>query len=82
MGRVTPFPRVRHRPFVLKHAANVSRMSEYAGERYLAQQLDVQRKTMTKRGIESDLIGADIRALECAIRTELWRMILTPGGAA
>lgn len=82
MGVIQPFPRARHRPFVLKHAGNVSCMGQAAGDRYLAQQLDVQRKTMAKRGVEPDLIEAEIRALECAIRAELWRLILTPGGAA
>jgi hypothetical protein len=82
MGDVRPFPRVRHRPFVLKHAGNVSAMGQAAGERYLRQQLDVQRQTMARRGIAWDLIEAEVRALESAIRAECWRLILTPGGAA
>jgi hypothetical protein len=82
MGLIKPFPRWRHRPFVLKHAGNVADMGQAAGERYLGQQLDVQRKTMEKRGIAPELIDAEVGALERAIRAELWRMILMPGGAA
>ena len=82
MSRVLSFPRVRHRPFVAKHAANVAEMSEAAGERYLGQQLDVQRQTMLRRGIAPDLVEREVKALELGIRAALWRMVLTPGGAA
>ncbi|TDR89123.1 DUF6074 family protein [Enterovirga rhinocerotis] len=73
---VHPFPRCRHRPFVEKHAANVAYMGRAAGEKYLAQQIDVQRKTMLKRGIEPTLIEVEVKALESAIRSELWRIIM------
>lgn len=76
MGDVRPFPRARHRPFVLKHAANVAFMGQAAGEKYLAQQLDVQRKTMQKRGIDTAVIDGEVKRLENAIRSELWRIIM------
>jgi hypothetical protein len=38
---------------------------------------------MLKKGIAPDLIAAELKGLEAAIRTELWRLVLlTPGGAA
>ena len=82
MSRVLPFPRVRHRPFVAKHASNVAAMGETAGERYLGQQLQVQRQTMLKRGIAPDVVDKEVKALELGIRAALWRIVLTPGGAA
>jgi hypothetical protein len=37
---------------------------------------------MTRKGIASDLVERERRALEYAIRAELWRHVLTPDGAA
>ena len=82
MGMIVPFPRSRHRSFVQKHAANIARMGSAAGERYLAQQLEFQREVMRKRGIEPKLAEPQLKALEAAIRAALWRVVLTPGGAA
>jgi hypothetical protein len=60
----------------------MAELSPATAEKHLAAQLDVQRATMVRRGIVPDLIEKQLRALECAIRTELWRVMLTPGGAA
>jgi hypothetical protein len=83
-AHVLPFPRLRDRNYVLRHAARMAAVSERAAEKHLATQLDVQRATMARRGIASELIEKQIHALELAIRCELWREILTPdsGGAA
>jgi hypothetical protein len=81
MGEVVAFPRARDRRFVRKHAANVASMDPRLGERYLAQQLLVQRQTMVRRGIDSDAIETEIRALELVIRAKVWQLVLT-GGAA
>lgn len=79
---ILPFPRVRDRAFVRRHAAVMASYSSDAGEKYLRIQLDVQRRTMVKRGIAAPIIDEHLRALERAIRAELWRTALTPGGAA
>jgi hypothetical protein len=80
---VLPFPRVRNRTFVLKHARYIASLSQQAGERYLAQQLDTQAGTMRRRGIDEPWIEDECRRLEVAIRAALWSFILRrPGGAA
>ena len=83
-ARILPFPRTRNRAFVLRHAARMADLSEATAEKHLAAQLDIQRTTMARRGIAPELVEVQLRALECAIRCELWREILTPdsGGAA
>jgi hypothetical protein len=79
---VIPFPRVRNRRFVLKHAARLSYLPHVTAEKHLAQQLLVQVDTMRRRGISADLIEAERQALESAIRTELRRLAPSHGGAA
>lgn len=82
MGTIVPYPRTRHRPFVLKHARNVAGKRADVGERYLADQLQIQRETMLKRGIAPEIVEQEVKSLELAIRAAIWRCVLTPGGAA
>jgi len=79
---VIPFPRTRNRPFVLKHAARMAKLPQKTAEKHLAHQLQVQAQTMTKRGIAPEIIEDEIRALESAIRAELWYVVMLGGGAA
>jgi hypothetical protein len=79
---IIPFPTVRRRAFVLKHAARMASLPHKTADKLLAAQLDVQRATMARRGIAPELVDEQMRALEIAVRSELWRMVLTPGGAA
>ena len=81
---VYQFPRTRDRHFVCRHAQLMARYNEKAAEKHLTVQLDVQRRTMLKRGIDPALAEQHIQALELAIRAELWRRLLAPapGGAA
>jgi Family of unknown function (DUF6074) len=81
-GVILPFPRARDRGFVARHAALMESSTTDAAERHLFTQLDVQRRTMLKRGIDPDVAEEHIRALELAIRVELWRRVIRPGGAA
>jgi hypothetical protein len=37
---------------------------------------------MARKGVLPDLIARERRALEAAVRTELWRLILAPDGVA
>lgn len=82
-ARVVPFPRVRNREFIRRHARRMTEMNQAAGEKHLQRQLELQMDTMRKRGIPEPIIVAEARAVECAIRAELWRVVMqTPGGAA
>jgi len=83
---ILPFPRVRDRAFVRRHAAHMAANSATTAEKLLAVQMELQRKTMTRRGVEPTLIEEHVSALELAIRLELWRRAFAPprkpGGAA
>lgn len=77
---VVPFPRVRNRRFVSKHAARMATLPVKTAEKHLAHQLHFQAQTMARRGICPDLIEREISALERAIRLELWHVATFGGG--
>ncbi|WP_454917293.1 DUF6074 family protein [Xanthobacter sediminis] len=82
MSIVVPFPRARDRTFVRRHAAHIATLKPDRGERYLAKQLQIQADTLARRGVAPAIIGEHIKALESAIRAELWRVVLVPDGVA
>jgi Family of unknown function (DUF6074) len=82
MTTVIPFPRVRNRAFVRKHAARMLDLRPDTAEKHLAYQLQVQRETMVRRGIAADVVDQHMRDLELAIRCEAARLICEPTGAA
>jgi hypothetical protein len=57
-------------------------LPEPTAEKHLAYQIRLQAETMHRRGIASDLIVTQTKALETAIRCELWRVTILEGGAA
>ena len=80
-AQVIPFPSTRRREFIRRHASRMAALPAMA-EKHLAYQLRVQAETMERRGIAPDLIAAQVRGLESAIRCELWRVTILEGGAA
>jgi Family of unknown function (DUF6074) len=81
-ARILPFPLTRRRGFICRHAARMAVLPPTRAERHLAYQLRLQVETMERRGVAADLITAHVRALETAIRCELWRVTILEGGAA
>ncbi len=82
-AEVIPFPKTKNRPFIRKQVAHAAGMSEKVGNNYLRIQLDKQRETMARRGIDPAVIDSEIAAMEAAIRAELSRYgSRQPGGAA
>lgn len=78
MAQMLQFPLARRASFVRKHANMISKMSPLLGEEHLRRQLKIQADTMARRCIPSDRIAKELRALENAIRAELWRRVLLP----
>lgn len=79
---VIPFPRVRNRAFITRHAIRMTEMAPGKGEAHLRRQIELQMETMRKRGIPEPIIVAEAQAIEAAIRAELWRVVIFKGGAA
>lgn len=82
MAKVVPFPLARRRAFIRGQAAWIGGMSPEGAEGTLRRQLEIQRQALTSKGVDPERVAVEVSALEAAIRCELWRVILTPGGAA
>ena len=79
---VFPFPLTRRRYFVLRNAARIADAQPKTAEKLLAHAVNVQVETMLRRGIAPDLIAREARALENALRNELWRLVILKGDTA
>lgn len=82
MSAVVPFPLSRRRPLVAKCARRMTELSADAAEHHLQRLLQQQADTLSRKGVHTDLVVMQVRGLEAAVRAELWRAILAPGGAA
>jgi hypothetical protein len=76
---VVPFPLARRCAFVERHARLIATMRPDAGERYLDRQLQIQFENLQRRGFNVQVIEREVTALDAAIRTALWRTVLTSG---
>jgi len=79
---IVPFPIVRRRDFVLRNAARIAEAQPKTAEKLLTHTINVQVETMARRGIAPSLIAREARALENAIRSELWRLVVLEGDTA
>jgi Family of unknown function (DUF6074) len=82
-SKIVPFPAVRRRRFVTRNAIRLAGLPHKTAEKLLAATLRQQAEVMARRGIAAAVIDAEIRSLENAIRSELWRQVLLrPGDGA
>jgi hypothetical protein len=79
-GSVDPFPLARRRSLVLKLARHMAAKPPAAAETYLQQQLGRQIDALHRKGIADQVVEREVRAMESAVRAELWRLVLTPPG--
>jgi hypothetical protein len=73
-----PFPAARRHAFVRKLAAQMLARAPHTAEAHLRQQLDYQCRVLRRKGIADDVARHDLRALESAVRAELWRLVMMP----
>jgi hypothetical protein len=67
---ILPFPILRRRGFIEKHAAHAASMNQDAAVRYIEHQLLVQRDAMRRRDIAENLIARELHRMAAAIRRE------------
>jgi len=79
---IVPFPIVRRRDFVLRNAARIAEAQPKTAEKLLTHTINVQVETMARRGIAPSLIAREARALENAVRSEIWRLVVLEGDTA
>jgi hypothetical protein len=84
LTKVVPFPVVRRRAFINKIVKQVISRTPAAGRTHLSGQLRRQAEVLRRKGIPDFLIQRELRALNVAVRVELWRVVFggsTPGGS-
>lgn len=82
MAEILAFPPALRAGYVRRQAEFILGVSEIVGERHLARQISIQRGYLQSVGIAPDKAEREASRLEATIRAELWRMVLTPEGAA
>lgn len=65
---IIPFPRVKNRAFVTRHAIRMTEMAPEKGEAHLRRLLDQQQEVMRKRGIPESVIAEEARAVRARCR--------------
>lgn len=71
MSRVIPFPISRRGPYIHRQAHRAAELNPDASERYIENQLRLQRDSMQRKGIDPRLIERELSCLEGAIRKAL-----------
>ncbi len=82
MSEIIPFPAARRVGVIRRTARLMASYRPDAAERTLRAQLDAIRAAMLRKGIASDKATRETRALELAIRAELWAVVMRGGDAA
>jgi hypothetical protein len=82
MATILLFPSARRRRFVRSQAMQMASLSPAAADKHLRRQLRVQAEAIQRRGIGSEVVDADLRALESAIRAEFCRIGFDARGRA
>ena len=85
-ARIIAFPFARRRGLILRLAEQMVAQAPAAAQKYLQQQLRRQIGALHRKQVPDRTVEREIRALESAVRAELWRLVLspsvTPSGAA
>jgi hypothetical protein len=76
--KVVAFPFARRHGVILRLAEQMAARGPAVAENYLQQQLRRQIQALHRRQVPDLTVEREIRALESAVRTELWRLVLTP----
>jgi Family of unknown function (DUF6074) len=81
-AEIVPFPAARRAGHVRSMARLLLSYSPEGAERTLAANLTRQRATLLRHGLAPEVVDREIRALELAIRTRLWVIVMQGGDAA
>lgn len=82
MAEVLAFPPCRRRDLIRRQAHWYAEQAPHAAERNLDQQINLQRETLIKKGVDPVSAERATEALRGAIRAEVWRNIMTPDHTA
>jgi hypothetical protein len=74
-AKLTLFPSVRRRAFILKNAAHAARLKPEGATNWIGHILAKHRARLERLGADADASAADAAALEAAFRAELARLV-------
>ena len=75
MAIIAPSPLAKRVGQIRKQAQNMVWRSQDTAERYLECYRDIQRETLVKRGIDSEIVAQQCRHMEVTIRCPLMRVM-------
>jgi hypothetical protein len=76
--KIVVFPFAHRRGLILRLAEQMVARAPSAAEKHLQQQLRRQIEALHRKHVPDRMVEREIRALESAVRTELWRLVFTP----
>lgn len=79
---IVPFPSTCRRRQIRKTAAYMTVATPAVAESHCREQLRKLRQRLERLGVAPDLVEQEVSSYEAALRAEVWRQVLTPGGAA
>lgn len=82
MAEIIPFPASRRIGQIRKTATYIASATPRVAESHLQMQLDKLAKGLARKGLPQKVIAAEVAAYRSALQAEIWRAVLTPGGAA
>lgn len=72
--------RFRDAAYVRRHVEFVLSRSAEQGEQHVRRNLIALRRNLEDMGVDKIVIDAEVRRVEAAVRAEIWKQVLLPGG--
>lgn len=72
--------RFRDADYIRRHVKFVLSRSAEQGEQCVRRDLSAIRKNLRDMGVDQVAIDAEVRRIEAAVRAEIWKQVLLPGG--
>jgi Family of unknown function (DUF6074) len=76
--QIIPYPAARRHHLVSSIARRSLELGVVAGERHITRSLELQAKVLRRKGVAQHLIVRETRALESAVRAQMWNAVLLP----
>ena len=77
-ARIIRFPLARQWPLVSKLARQMAGQMPARAEKTLRAELQRRIDALHRQGLSDQAVEREVRALESAVRSELWRLVLLP----
>jgi len=76
--QIIPYPAARRHHLVTSIARRSLELGAVAGERHITRSLELQATVLRRKGVAEHLIVRETRALDSAVRAQMWNAVLLP----